>query len=46
MYIRKYEHFQQKLFDLVSIGLSAEAGRDFALLKGSPESCKIQKDFS
>ena len=28
------------------LSLSAEAGRDFALLKGSPESCKIQKDFS
>ena len=38
--------FFKKLFGLVCIGLSPDAGRDFALLKGSPESCKIQKDFS
>ena len=41
-----FKQFQRKLFGLVSVRLSVEAGRDFALLKGSPESCKIYKDFS
>ena len=44
---RHYIPVREKiLLFLVCIGLSPDAGRDFALLKGSPESCKIQKDFS